>query len=419
MSLGPSSGTGCDGGGGKGAGVATEDCPSAIPIGAGDWGGADAGSFGPGGKPEPPLPGALPGVSGVPGIDWSGPGLNGLGTAGPTLRAAVNGGGGGSVFLGNGAAWLRQTDLYQPLNGLHWFHQRVFSSLSAYAGTEWSGEGWWVGEMMNVTGVAGNEDDNDCDAQLDPHTTLHFTNTATGVWTTDDHFLCTLTYDGGNDEFVLRRADGFRLVFHDLNVADTAGRLKRIEDAYGNDWAFTYSGSQLDYIVVDVIDGADHKIDYSYFTSGDSNGLLQYVRVYKSTTVQASDLIGQVEYVYHSSATDAYGLEDDLMKVIVSRKATTDGDGTLSVTESHYYRYWKGAYDADTNPGTDHQLRFVLLPENADRLNTAVGDPLTQTNDAFDDYANVLYEYDSSARVRQVQERLLSPITQNRPVVIT
>jgi len=354
------------------------------------------------------IPTKLPGQSGVPTVLWGGPGINLNATAGPIVQASINGtGGGSSVFLGNGGSFVKQRDFFLPLNGIDWSHERAYSSEGSSIPSEWAGEGWWTSEMINITGTAGDEDDNDCDVQLDPNYTLTFNNTATATWTTNYNYLYTLTYSSGEDEFTLTRADGFKYVFHDLNVADVSGRLKTIEDPYGNDWAFTYSGSDLDYIVVDVVEGTDHKITYTYFESGDNDGLLQYIKVYKSTTVQDSDLIGQIEHVYHDSTVDTYGLEDDLMKVIVSRKATSDGDGTLSMSESYFYRYYKGTWDTDTNPGTDHQLRYVLLPENADRLNTDKGDPLTQSNSDWEDYANIMYEYGSgSDQVRLTDERM-------------
>ena len=348
------------------------------------------------------------GISGVPSIQWESTGINSIGTAGPVVSASVNSAGGQSpVFLGNGAAYQSDMDFFLPLNGIDWFHERVFSSKTNYSGTEWAGEGWWVNEMMNLT-VAGSEGASNVSVQVDPHWTYAFTYSA-GAWTCDDKFLLTLTFDGGNDEYLVRRADGFLWVFHD-SQATNAGKLKRIEDPYGNDWAFTYSSGKLTDIVVDVVvgvvAGTDHKITYTYFTSGDNNGLLQYIKVYKSTTTTDANLIGQVEHVYHDSTSDSYGLEDDLMKVIVTRKATTDGDGTLSIEETTSYRYYKGTYDASTNPGTDHQLRYVLLPENRQRLTDEVGTPESQTNTSWESYANVFYKYDTSARATFTDERL-------------
>ncbi len=186
-------------------------------------------------------------------------------------------------------------------------------------------------------------------------------------------------------------------------------RHEKCEAPYGNDQAFTYSSGQLTDIVIDVVAGTDHKITYTYFTSGDNTGQLQYIKVYKTTTTTDANLIAKAEYVYHDSTSDGdeqFGSEDDLMKVIVQRKATNDGDGTTSIEEEYHYHYYEDTYDASTNPGTDHQIRFVLLPENGERLNGALGDPLTQTNANFDDYANIIYEYDSNGRVRETQERL-------------
>lgn len=387
---------GPDGGAGAGEG------------GSGDSGGGgplDAGITAPSGGPSSPGGGA-PGSTGVPLIGDLGVGVSEIVAAGPAVHASVNGtGGGGSVYLGNGGSYIATRDFRLTLNGIDWLHDRIYSSEGSSIPSQWQGEGWWANEMINITGLANDEDDNDCSVQMSPNHTLEFDNTGTGTWDCEDNFLFTLTYSSHDDEFILTRPEGFTWVFHDLNVASVPGRLKRIEDAYGNDRTFTYSGSQLDYIVIDVVEGNDHKITYDYFSSGDNDGLLQYVKVYKSTTTTDANLIGQIEYAYHDATVDDYGSEDDLLKVTISAKATNDGDGTLSISREYFYRYYKGTYNAITNPGTDHALRYVLLPENADRLNTAEGDPLTQTNTVFEDYANVIYAYDSNGLVRQTDER--------------
>jgi RHS repeat-associated protein len=343
-------------------------------------------------------PAGSTGQNGVPRIVWDGPGITAVRIAGPFVTSSVNGTGGlGSVFLGNGASYINVEDFWVPLNGIDWGHNRIYSSQGP-SGPNWQGEGWWGNEMKNIS-VAGSEGASDVTVQMDPHYTHKFTY-ASGSWTCDDKFLYTLSYSSANHEYVVRRGDGGAYVFHDAG-ATNAGKLKRIEDAYGNNWAFTYSSGQLTDIVVDVVEGSDHKITYSYFTSGDNNGKLQYIKVYKTTTTTDANLIGQVEYVYHSSTSDSYGTTGDLMKVIVTRKGTTDGDGVLSIEETTYYRYWKGSYNSSTNPGTDHQLRYVLLPENADRL----GSPESKTNSEWEVKVNVLYEYDSSGRVRKTDER--------------
>ncbi|MEK6674488.1 MAG: RHS repeat-associated core domain-containing protein [Planctomycetota bacterium] len=335
----------------------------------------------------------------MPTNDWNGSGINRIVTTGTLADDLIDGVSiGQRVFLGNGAASLEFVDFFLPHNGLDWIHSRVYSSLSTGTLT-WQGHGWWCNEMMNLT-VSGSEGASNVSVQMDPHYTLGFTYSA-GSWTCDDKYLYTLTFDSGNDEYLVSRIDGHRYIFHD-SQATNAGKLKRIEDSFGNDWTFTYSSGQLTDIVVDVVVGSDHKITYTYFTSGDNSGQLQYVKVYKTTTTTDANLIGKVEYVYHGSASDDYGLEDDLMKVIISHKATTDGDGTLSMGETYYYRYYKGTYNSSTNPGTDHQLKYVLYPENADRLGT----PESQNNTNFSGYANIIYEYDSSGRVRRTDERL-------------
>jgi len=258
--------------------------------------------------------------------------------------------------------------------------------------------------MINLT-VDGSEGASDVDIEMSPVKTLHF-DYDSGSWTCAKNQFYELTFDSGSDEYVLTRGDGFTYTFHDSEVANTAGMLKEIADPYGNDWAFSYSGSQLSDIVVAVVVGSDHKVTYSYFTSGDNTGLIQYIKMYKTTTTTDANLIGQIEYSYHDSTSDDYGSEDDLMKVTISRKATNDGDGTLSIEEVYFYRYYKGTYNSSTNPGTDHQIKYVLYPENAKRLNDDKGSPESQSNSDFEDYANIIYEYDNSSWARKTSERL-------------
>ena len=342
----------------------------------------------------------LPGQNGGPSIVWPGPGQNSNATTGPVAYGAVNGRG-SSVFLGNGASFINQGDFYLPLNGIDWFHRRIYSTLSSSSLT-WQGESWWGNEMMNLN-VEGSEGVSDVDIEMDPHNTLNFTY-SDGSWTCDNEFQYVLTFSSGDNEYTLTGNGGSKYIFHDSEATD-AGKLNRIEDPYGNDQAFTYSSGQLTDIVVDVIEGLDHKITYSYYTSGDNTGQLEYIKVYKFTTPSDANLIGQVQYTYFG-ASESYGSEDDLETVTISRKGTSDGDGTLSIEEKYYYRYYKGAYHSETNPGTNHQVLYVLNPENAQRLNDDKGDPLTQSNSDFEDYSNVVYEYDSNGRVRKTEERL-------------
>jgi hypothetical protein len=322
------------------SGVPTSRSPECAPVSPGALNlppapGTDAFGVGHLWSPAP----QLAGKNGIPRVNWGATGANGLGTAGPLVRASVS----GSVFAGTGSSQASQRDFHLPLNGIDWFHERVYSSTVSSMST-WQGEQWWSNEMMNLT-VVGTEGTSNCSVQTSPYETLSFTYNS-GSWTCDEGYLYTLTFSAGNNEYTMTRPDGHQWIFHDSETANVGGRLKAIEDPYGNDWAFNYSGSDLDYIDVDVVEGSDHRITYSYFTSGDNNGLLQYIKVYKSTTTTSANLIGQVEYVYHDSTSDNYGSEDDLMKVIVTKKATSDGDGTLSIESTYLYRYFKGTYNA-------------------------------------------------------------------------
>jgi len=355
----------------------------------------------------------------IPGAAWSDSGPNGgpqlaLGIAGinraqsvgPSAAANVSGGQ-DSVFFGTGASFLNMEDFALDLNGIDWLHNRTYTSLASH-GLTWQGESWWSNEMMNIVVTGTEPDDLDVTATLSPHFQLDFHIPELPVLPSDaqHNYPYTIWFETGSDEYVIERIDGTKWVFHDKNATD-AEKLKRLEDAYGNDWSVTYSSGELTDIVVDVVAGTDHKITYTYFTSGANDGKLQEIEVYKTTTTTNANLIGKVEYIYHDSTSDDYGYTGDLMKVIVSAKATNDeDDGTLSIQDTYRYRYYKGTYDSSTNPGVNHSLRYVLLPENAERMTDDEGDPDSQTNATWDDYANIIYEYDSNDRVRETQERL-------------
>jgi len=340
-------------------------------------------------------------------LEGAGLRLNGRYSIGPYARSAVNGAG-NTVFLGTGASHVKATDFTLALNGLDWLHIRTYTSLASH-GETWQGESWWGNEMMFIDVDGAETGERTVTVTMSPHFQLDFYIPEFPAVPSDakDNYPYTLWFESGSDEYILKRVDGMTWVFHDANATD-AEKLKRIEDAYGNDWAFTYTSSpdQLTDIVVDVVEGEDHKIVYEYFTSGDNDGKLQYIKVYKTETTSAANLIGKVEYVYHDDTEDDYGITGDLIKVIVSKKATNDGDGVLSIEDVYRYRYYKGAYNASTNPGVDHSLRYVLYPENGQRMTDDEGTPESQDNTTWDDYANVIYEYDSDDRVRETQERI-------------
>jgi len=89
----------------------------------------------------------FPGQNGGPDIVWLGAGQNSFATSGPTVLAGVNGSVLSSLFLGKGASYIDASDFFLPLNGIDWYHERVYSSIST-SSLSWQGEGWWCNEMM-------------------------------------------------------------------------------------------------------------------------------------------------------------------------------------------------------------------------------------------------------------------------------
>jgi hypothetical protein len=326
--------------------------------------------------------------------------VNFRGTTGPVLQPNI-----GPLFAGDGGALQLERDAALASNGLAWVHVRSYNSLldSTDSGNNTT-QGWlWRNNhLMNLEQLdGGDQGDSDILMTVDAHTTQHYTNTAHDTWTSDDYVVPVLSLDDGSDEFTVSKPNGTKFVFHDFD-ATNAGKLKRIEDGYGNSIDYTYDGSnRIDYIT----DEDDHKFVYEYYAYPDANeGKLKSIKTYKALTVSNANLVAQMDYVYHDGGGDPGGSLGDLILVTKKLRATSDADGTLSITRTTHYRYWTDSYDTDTNPGTNHKLKYVVLPENFNRFD-ATYDYDSATDGQVADYANTYYEYDSNYRVRQVQER--------------
>ncbi|MCP4589426.1 MAG: hypothetical protein GY842_01650 [bacterium] len=316
----------------------------------------------------------------------------------------------GPVWGGKGSTFLRELDLEMPTIGLGWRHTRTYYSLldstDSANNTE---QGWlWRHDYMAeyVPDDTGNVANTDGTIVLSAYKTLGVTNVGTGSWTVDDHEALTFSHVADANAFVLEQDNGAEHWFYDFDYATTAlrGKLFRVRDSYDNELVLNHSNGRLS----SVVDAGGHKMTYSYVSGGVNDGKLEEVKLYATESDADSEVNanGEVEYIYATAdgGADQGWTAGDLILVTVRKRMTSDFGTTASFERKTHYRYWKGTYDADTNPGTDHKIKYILLPENFDRF-AASYDYDTATDAQVADYANVYTEYDSDYRVSELAQQ--------------
>ena len=116
-----------------------------------------------------------------------------------------------------------------------------------------------------------------------------------------------------SDTYRLEFPSGTIVVFFDFDYATTGlrGKLSYIEDLYGNRLTLAYDGSQrIDYIT----DPSGHYVRYSYLSSGDNSGKLDYIRVFRSSSTADADLIAIVGPQQGFQEHEIAALEDYLKR---------------------------------------------------------------------------------------------------------
>jgi len=108
----------------------------------------------------------------------------------------------------------------------------------------------------------------------------------------------TLSEDATNKEFIFTDTRGQVFKFFNYDAAiPTAkqGQFKSVTDPYGNVWTPTYDGNNR---VTDFVMGSSPSVGYyyTYYTSGENSGQLQYVTLKQGTTN-----LRRIEYQFYGS----------------------------------------------------------------------------------------------------------------------
>jgi RHS repeat-associated protein len=165
-------------------------------------------------------------------------------------------------------------------------------------------------------------------------------NSSTSTYSAPRASYLQLTHDTTNQQFIITsQMLNFRHTFNDFSLTNTAlrGKPKQLSTLHFNAQSksgITYSynsGGTISQIT--SCSGQDYNIVFTY-----SAGLITQIQLKDA----AGNLLRQVAYTYYQNVTSPstdLGHTNDLVQVEVSRKATNDPSGTLSIVRYTQYRY--------------------------------------------------------------------------------
>jgi RHS repeat-associated protein len=182
-------------------------------------------------------------------------------------------------------------------------------------------------------------------------------------------------------------------------MTDPAGNCAYAGDQSTGSTAITngYNGSgQFTTVYQTLAASATRRFTYTY-----SGGLLASVVIAEKPSGGSFTNTGeQVEYSYYVNA-DSHGEDNDLKLVKVTKPLTDSG---VSVVMKKGYWYFDGSYDADTNPGYPHQIKYIIDFEGfrkMDRLDSTDNDtPLTASEADMKPYASAYFGYNTSRQIK-------------------
>jgi RHS repeat-associated protein len=281
---------------------------------------------------------------------------------------------------------LSETDLSFNGLGVPWGQTRSYDNIfnSDYDGP--TGINWYVSQMPYLQG----------DGSLLPSSIYVVTSPTTRSLynqdgTSDDYVpqfyqLDTLTYDAAANQFVfVQAATGQQLWFYGFDAGPKAGLLRALIDPAGNIIPAAYDAQGRLVSMARVYEGEEAGFYYTY-VDGESTQLA-------SAAIQSGGVAQrQANYTYYGSG-DPNGLLGDLQSVVIEQWNATSLE--WETIKTSYYRYYTSA----ASPGFEHGLKYVVGGQAYAEMVAAGLTPETATDAQVAMYADNYFEYDSSRRV--------------------
>ncbi|MFO1458227.1 MAG: RHS repeat-associated core domain-containing protein [Verrucomicrobiota bacterium] len=205
--------------------------------------------------------------------------------------------------------------------------------------------------------------------------------------------LDVLTEDTTNKWFTFTDSLGRVTKFFNFDSSIPAakqGQFMSYTDQYGSTFTPTYNGSNQ---VTALSAGSSPAVSYNYdyYTSGSNSGRIQYV-----TLKRGSTNVRRLYYTYYDSGS-GNGLIGDLRTETLEQ---WNGSSWDNLGTSYFRYYTSDTFNATTNPGFSHGLKFVLGPEAFDRATTGGStDPDTISDSSLKNYSDNYFEFTSDKRV--------------------
>ncbi len=221
------------------------------------------------------------------------------------------------------------------------------------------------------------------------------------------------------DTYVYTDQAGYEHTFFgfDGDAGAAAGQFWKTEDPAGN-VAYVghkttpataissgYTSGRIQY----AYDTSERRYTYTYTSLDSTQRLTRVVAETKtggtwSGTPTGVAEVGRVDYTYYSS--ESHGDIGDLKTVMTTTPLSDSGE---SLEQTKYYRYYEGTYNASTNPGYPHGLKYIVGFEGCRNYDyNGAGDSsfdddfLTALDSELEPYAEAAFEYDTSHRISEV-----------------
>jgi len=268
----------------------------------------------------------------------------------------------GSVLGGWGAVYETATDLTLTAPGMNWSLTRSYANGSAAIGGTGTTQG--TNWFNNVTDSwIYQRTSTEMDVYLDNVTEEVFTGSGT-TWTAPADCYSVLTYNSSTGGYTLTdQTQNLYRTFNGISNTRTSGGITQDSTlqlaAQGKlGFEFTLNGSGFPSQITTPT-GQDYNIVFTY----ELNDYLTQVQIKDAS----SNVIEQVNYTYYQDVTSPstdLGASGDLVQVKVSKQATTDSPGTMSIVRYTQYRY------SSASPGN---LKAVYENDAIQRILTSTG----------------------------------------------
>jgi hypothetical protein len=259
-----------------------------------------------------------------------------------------------------GAVYERTTDFSISAAGLTWdFTRSYINGAATMGGGTTQGNNWisTVNDKFLDSGGTGI-----INVYLDAATERQFVQSGS-TWTAPQDGFSTLTFDSTNNQYIFGdQTNNIRWTFNNIGAGKTSGgpieaTTLQLHAQGKSGFVYTLASNGLPSQITTPT-GQDYNILFTY----DGSDYLTQVQVKDAS----GNLLEQVNYTYYQGVTSPstdLGHTGDLVQVQVSKRASGDALGTMSIVRYTQYRY----------SGTSGNLKAVYENDAIQRILTSTG----------------------------------------------